>query len=183
MRRSTAKAAAGASTAVAAPADAPAREAVVGPADTAEWARLAGMGWAMAARISSGDAAAPPPAARAAAAAPSLKMGFLTDKKEKKAPHKDKAKGATMRIAVIPCVMAVLVAALYQAYPAECDEAAASLGRAILSLVLPPPEAGEGFVILISFLISRVMFISAAGLTAFVLYLFIWVLILGWRLR
>jgi hypothetical protein len=134
MRRSTAKVAAGAGTAAAAPADAPAREAVA-------------------------------------------------DKKEKKAPRKDKAKSTTMRLAVVPCVMAVLVAALYQAYPAECDEAAASLGRAILSLVLPPPEAGQGVVILITFFISRVMFISAAGLTAFVLYLLIWVLILRWRLR
>jgi hypothetical protein len=49
-----------------------------GQANTAEWARLAGMGWAMAARISSGGAAAPPPATPAAAAAPSLKKGFLT---------------------------------------------------------------------------------------------------------
>ena len=107
----------------------------------------------------------------------------MADKKEKKAPRKDKAKSTTMRLAVVPCVMAVLVAALYQAYPAECDEAAASLGRAILSLVLPPPEAGQGVVILITFFISRVMFISAAGLTGFVLYLLIWVLILRWRLR
>jgi len=44
--------------------------------DTAEWAMLAGIGWAMAARISTGEEAAPPPATPAAA--PSLKKGFLT---------------------------------------------------------------------------------------------------------
>jgi hypothetical protein len=126
MRRSTAKAAAGAGTAAAAPKDAPTTESEA-------------------------------------------------DKKEKKAPRKDKAKLG------IPCVMAMLAAALYQAYPEQCDEAAGSLGRAILSVVLPPPEAGEGVAILITFLISRVMFMCAAGMVGFVLYLLIWVLILTYR--
>ena len=44
--------------------------------------------------------------------------------------------------AVFACVMAALVAALYQSYPEECTEAAASLGRALLALAQSGPPAG-----------------------------------------
>jgi hypothetical protein len=50
-----------------------------------------------------------------------------------------------MRVeAIVACIMTVLVAALYQSYPFECDEAAASLGRAILRLVGPPDPPSRG---------------------------------------
>ena len=49
---------------------------------------MAGMGWAIAVRISSGDAAVLPPVTPAAEAAPSLKKGFLTALVVK-APAKD----------------------------------------------------------------------------------------------